>query len=110
MQSASYSSAKRNLSSLFVVSLILIASLPAWAQVKPGDFITPAHADKVKDLVSPGEYWRLAQRGEGGVVAAGPADWPPPHQDDPQHGSAAGAPRTHQLRNCLPGCIGSNTP
>jgi len=81
MQSASYSSAKRNLSSLFVVSLILIASLPAWAQVKPGDFITPANADKVKDLVSPGEYWRVANGMSMKIVPTGLIDWPPPYKE-----------------------------
>src|SRR5260370_11022039 len=84
MQSASYSSAKRNLSSLFVVSLILIASLPAWAQVKPGDFITPANADKVKDLVSPGEYWRGANGVSMKSVPTRVNDRPPPYKEATQ--------------------------
>ena len=36
-----------------------ILSAPASAQVKPGDFITPDNAYKVKDLVSPGQYLRV---------------------------------------------------
>jgi len=46
------------------IALIIGASLmlfngPARADVKPGDFINWQNADKVKDLVSPGVYWRV---------------------------------------------------
>jgi hypothetical protein len=44
---------------MLVLSLILTAQLPAVAEVKPGDFITAASAPRGKDLVSPGEYWRV---------------------------------------------------
>ena len=40
-----------------IASLVLLAmtalSTPSYAQVKPGDFITPENASKVKDLVGP---------------------------------------------------------
>ena len=35
-----------------------IFTAPASAQVRPGDFITPDNAYRVKDLVSPGQYFR----------------------------------------------------
>jgi len=38
-----------------LVALVLVA--PARADVVAGDRITPANAEKVKDLVSPGMYW-----------------------------------------------------
>ncbi len=42
--------------------LVLVAlSLPAGAGVKPGDFITPDNASQVKDLVSPGVYYKVQQ-------------------------------------------------
>ena len=40
------------------LTFIAIAAA-ARAQVKPGDFITPENASKVKDLVSPGVYYKV---------------------------------------------------
>jgi hypothetical protein len=45
--------------SVLILAVVLMAALPAAAEVKPGDFITPNNAYKVKDLLSPGEYWRV---------------------------------------------------
>ena len=42
---------------LAVVALALTSAAPTRADVQPGDVITKANADKVKDLVSPGMYW-----------------------------------------------------
>jgi hypothetical protein len=36
---------------------LLLLAAPLHADVQPGDVITPADADKVKDLVSPGLHW-----------------------------------------------------
>ena len=36
--------------------MVAFFNTPASAQVKPGDFITPDNAAKVKDLVTPGQY------------------------------------------------------
>ena len=51
--------------SITVATLTLFAiaafSSPAYAQVKPGDFITPENATKVKDLVGPGVYYKVEQ-------------------------------------------------
>jgi hypothetical protein len=35
---------------------LMVLVVPSYAQVKPGDFITPRSAAKVKNLVSPGTY------------------------------------------------------
>jgi hypothetical protein len=40
-----------------VVVVTAFAPTPARADVQPGDMITTANADKVKDLVSPAMYW-----------------------------------------------------
>jgi hypothetical protein len=43
-----------------ITLLALVAlSLPGEAGVKPGDFITPENAAQVKDLVSPGVYYKV---------------------------------------------------
>ena len=45
------------LSAAMVFALTL--AVPAAAQVKPGDFITADNAAKVKNLVSPGVYYKV---------------------------------------------------
>ncbi len=56
-------------------------STPASAQVKPGDFITPDNAYKVKDLVSPGQYLRVLHGMTIQVTPTERIDWPPPYKD-----------------------------
>ncbi len=46
---------------LAALTFIAIAAA-ARAEVKPGDLITPANASKVKDLVSPGVYYKVDER------------------------------------------------
>ena len=58
-----------------------IFSAPASAQVKPGDFITPDNAYKVKDLVSPGQYLRVMHGMTIKVTPTERIDWPPPYKD-----------------------------
>ena len=50
--------ARMALAVLAVLTVIAIAAA-ARAEVKPGDLITPANASKVKDLVSPGVYYKV---------------------------------------------------
>lgn len=88
MQSASYFPPKRALVFLVVLSVILAASLPASAQVKPGDVITPANATKVKDLLSPGEYWRVVNGMSMKIIPTGRIDWPPPYKEATEKYSA----------------------
>ncbi len=45
---------KRKMTALLALSVSLLLGTSAFAQVKPGDFITPENAPKVKDIVSPG--------------------------------------------------------
>src|SRR5262249_1863505 len=62
----------------------LIASLapdPARAQVKPGDFITPQNATKVKDLLSPGVYYKVERGMTMKIIPTERVDWPPPYKD-----------------------------
>ena len=62
--------------------LVLVAlSLPAGAGVKPGDFITPDNASQVKDLVSPGVYYKVQQGMTMKIVPTTRIDWPPPYKD-----------------------------
>ena len=55
--------------------------LPAMAQVKPGDFITSENASKVKDLVSPGVYYKVVHNMTMKIVPTLRVDWPPPYKD-----------------------------
>ncbi len=60
---------------------LLVASMPAAAQVKPGDFITPETTYKVKNLVSPGEFWRVENGMTMKIVPTERIDWPPPYKE-----------------------------
>src|SRR5712675_543237 len=62
-------------------SLALILPTIAAAQVKPGDFITPENAPKVKDLVAPGVYYKVERGMTMKIVPTARVDWPPPYQD-----------------------------
>ena len=81
MQSASYFPTKRSIACMLVLSLIFTAQLPASAEVKPGDFITAERAPRVKDLLSPGEYWRVVNGMSMRIVPTERIDWPPPYKE-----------------------------
>ncbi|HLX36954.1 MAG TPA: hypothetical protein VKR29_04110 [Candidatus Binataceae bacterium] len=51
----------------------------ASAEVKPGDVINTQTADKVRDLVSPGVYWRVQHGMTFKIVPTERIDWPPPY-------------------------------
>jgi len=59
----------------------LIAAPPASAQVKPGDRITYGNSYKVKNLVSPGVYYKVVSGMTMRVVPTERIDWPPPYRD-----------------------------
>ncbi|MGC1676554.1 MAG: DUF1329 domain-containing protein [Candidatus Binataceae bacterium] len=65
---------------LFAVGFF-IAAPPASAQVKPGDTITYANSYKVKNLVSPGVYYKVVSGMTMKVVPTERIDWPPPYRD-----------------------------
>jgi uncharacterized protein DUF1329 len=51
------------------------------AGVKPGDRITPQNADKVKDLVSPGVYYKVVHGMRMNIVPTSTIEWPPPYRE-----------------------------
>jgi len=71
------------LSSLRVVAGTLLATMlcslpPAHAVVKPGDVITKDNADKVAELLSPGNYMLVRDGMQLRIVPTDKLDWPPP--------------------------------
>jgi hypothetical protein len=67
------------LAALVVISLV--AAAPVRAQVKPGDLITSESATKVKDLLSPGVYFKVVHNMTMKIVPTQRVDWPPPYKD-----------------------------
>src|SRR5215470_11820031 len=60
---------------------LLVFSPRSYAEVKPGDFITPANATKVQDLLSPGVYYKVERGMTMKIVPTERVDWPPPYKD-----------------------------
>jgi Protein of unknown function (DUF1329) len=64
-----------------------LASLPANAAtspptgVRPGDVITAQNAYKVKNLVSPGVYYKVTHGMSMDIVPTSTIEWPPPYRD-----------------------------
>ena len=71
--------------SVVVAGIAMLAlaalSLPSEAGVKPGDFITPDNASQVKDMVSPGVYYKVMHGMTMKIVPTQRVDWPPPYKD-----------------------------
>ena len=67
---------------------VLAVSTPSHAQVKPGDFITPDNAEKVKDLVGPGVFYKVQHGMTMKIVPTERVDWPPPYMDATEKYSA----------------------
>ena len=65
------------------IALLVLAamSLPSEAGVKPGDFITPDNASQVKDMVSPGVFYKVMQGMTMKISPTTRIDWPPPYKD-----------------------------
>jgi hypothetical protein len=71
--------------------LLLLTTVPVqseMAQVKPGTRITPQNAEVVRDLVSPGVFWRTRNGMIMDIVPSGRIDWPPPYKDATEKYSA----------------------
>jgi hypothetical protein len=64
----------------FAIAMFSTA-VPAGAQVKPGDVITPDNASKVEGLVSPGNFILVRQGMTMNIVPTGHLDWPPPYKE-----------------------------
>jgi len=78
----------RRLAAALAVVLLLSVAPAALAQVKPGDFITKDNASKVKDLVSPGVYYKVAHGMSMNIIPTGRIDWPPPYKEATEKYSA----------------------
>jgi hypothetical protein len=63
-------------------------STPSHAQVKPGDFITPENAEKVRDVVGPGVFYKVQHGMTMKIVPTERVDWPPPYMDATEKYSA----------------------
>src|SRR6266404_769872 len=66
--------------SALVAALVMSASL-VLADTQPGDRITRANAETVKDLVSPGLMWCLNHGLPMRIVETKPLSWPPAYKD-----------------------------
>ncbi len=67
---------------VLALAIALVATtFTANAQVKPGDFITPDNASKVKDLLPPGTYMRVEHGMTMKIEPTERIDWPPPYKD-----------------------------
>ena len=75
------STVRSRLFGLVVAIGLLVLTIPAGAEVKPGDYITVDNAYKVKDLVSPGVFWRVQQGMSMKIVPTERIDWPPPYKE-----------------------------
>src|SRR5579862_3793964 len=81
MHSTQVVRSKRCISAFAALLLSLMMAMPASAQVKPGDVITPDNAYKVKDVVSPGVFYKVQQGMAMKIAPTNRVDWPPPYQD-----------------------------
>jgi uncharacterized protein DUF1329 len=63
-------------------------STPSHAQVKPGDFITPENAEKVRDVVGPGVFYKVQHGMTMKIVPTERVDWPSPYLDATEKYSA----------------------
>src|SRR5579864_7522575 len=66
---------------LAIGASLIFFSGPSAAEVKPGDFINWQNADKIKDIVSPGVYWRVQHGMTFKIVPTERIDWPPPYKE-----------------------------
>src|SRR3984885_4902077 len=72
------------------VAMVLsaLAVGPSYAQVKPGDMIGADNAARVKDLVSPGVYYKVTHGMQMKITPTERVDWPPPYKDATEKYSA----------------------
>jgi Protein of unknown function (DUF1329) len=73
---------------VIVAGFALVAAGAALAQVRPGDFITPENATKVKSLVSPGVFYKVQNGMTMKILPSQRVPWPPPYRDATEKYSA----------------------
>ena len=61
-----------------LLATMLCALAPAQATVKPGDVITKDNAEKVIDLLSPGNYMLVREGMQLRIIPSDRLEWPPP--------------------------------
>jgi hypothetical protein len=82
MRTTRFSQWSKAASIVSVAMLMLLALSPcSSAEVKPGDFITQDNATKVKDLLSPGVYYKVLNGMSMKIAPTERVDWPPPYKD-----------------------------
>jgi len=83
---------ERKVAAFWVTMAMLLALLlpagSATAQVKPGDLIGAQNASKVKDLLAPGVYYKVARGMQMKITPTERIDWPPPYKDATEKYSA----------------------
>jgi Protein of unknown function (DUF1329) len=72
--------ARIKLAKSLAIALLFIA-VPVRAAVNPGDKISSQNAYKVRDLVSPGVYYKVTQGMTMNIVPSSTILWPPPYRD-----------------------------
>src|SRR3984957_13822039 len=69
----------RNWSGLLLAVAVVATSASSFAEVKPGDLITPVNAATIKELVSPGVYYKVINGMSMKIAATERIEWPPPY-------------------------------
>jgi Protein of unknown function (DUF1329) len=62
------------------LAIAVSLAIPGFAQVQPGDVITPSNASKVQNLVSPGNFTLVKQGMTMKITPTAHLDWPPPYK------------------------------
>ena len=66
---------------MVAIALAIALAVPAGTAVKPGDVITAQSAYKVKELVSPGVYYKVTHGMSMDIVPTSTIQWLPPSRD-----------------------------
>jgi len=66
-----------------ILAVVSCVSKPSkvFAQVKPGDFVTPDRSESIRNLVSPGVYARIQRGMTMKIVPTQRIEWPPPYRE-----------------------------
>lgn len=78
----------QTLAAVTILALMVIASRPSYAEIKPGDVISAENASEIKDLVSPGVYYKVTRGMTMKIVPTQRIDWPPPYKEATEKYSA----------------------
>ncbi len=76
------------LGSIAAFGLLAFTGSIGFAQVKPRDFISADSAGKIKDLVSPGVFYKVQHGMSMRIIPTQHVDWPPPYKQATEKYSA----------------------